>query len=266
LSGCGNNVTKENFNKIKDGMSEKDVIAILGSPTESQSGVGGKVSTWKDGDKFIAITFLNDKVVARIWSDGKSMPEFGKDTLANNKGNPFEGNKVPKDLNPNLEKKPVQDFQPQSNVSETKFSQLTTGMAEIALTNVLGPPTRTVMNPNTGLGRLVAKTLVWQQGANSIEADMNAFGLMLRARGTFNGQVRQLGGGKPNLGNLPNKGGISKGVYDQIQFGWTEAQVIGLLGQPTQRFGNRLMWQAGRSSITVEFFNGVVSGKTGRNL
>jgi outer membrane protein assembly factor BamE (lipoprotein component of BamABCDE complex) len=36
ITGCSK-VTQENFLKIQEGMSEQEVIALLGTPTESQS-------------------------------------------------------------------------------------------------------------------------------------------------------------------------------------------------------------------------------------
>jgi hypothetical protein len=78
IAGCGGSkVTKENYDKIKTGMTVAEVEAILGKGTESQ-GVAGKVGdlagsaksiTWKDGDKNITVSFLNDKV-ATVTSSG----------------------------------------------------------------------------------------------------------------------------------------------------------------------------------------------------
>jgi len=71
LAGCGGSkVTKDNFDKIKTGMTVAEVEAILGKGTETQSAAGAigdlagsaKTITWKDGDKTITVNFLNDKV------------------------------------------------------------------------------------------------------------------------------------------------------------------------------------------------------------
>jgi hypothetical protein len=89
LPGCGSKITKENADKIKVGMSEKEVTDLLGSPTESEEvelpdlgamfgGMPGlpageaapvpkmpkkaKKSVWKEGDKTIAVVFLDGKV------------------------------------------------------------------------------------------------------------------------------------------------------------------------------------------------------------
>ena len=68
LAACSK-VTQENFSKIQDGMSEQEVTAILGSPTESSSGsilgISGTASKWMGGDATITIRFVNGKVALR---------------------------------------------------------------------------------------------------------------------------------------------------------------------------------------------------------
>jgi hypothetical protein len=74
LAGCGapSKITKENFDKIKVGMTYAEVNAILGEPTESSSldiaGFSGTNSTWKFGDAVITIQFINGQVVSRQYS------------------------------------------------------------------------------------------------------------------------------------------------------------------------------------------------------
>jgi len=68
LAACSR-VNQENFAKIRDGMSEQEVTAILGSPAESSSssilGVSGTSSKWTGGDATITIRFVNGKVALR---------------------------------------------------------------------------------------------------------------------------------------------------------------------------------------------------------
>ena len=68
LAACSK-VTQENFARIQDGMSEQEVTAILGSPTESSSGsilgISGTSSKWTGGDATITIQFVNGKVALR---------------------------------------------------------------------------------------------------------------------------------------------------------------------------------------------------------
>jgi hypothetical protein len=73
LAACGS-VTPENYERIKDGMSEAEVIAILGKPAETSSitilGISGTSSSWVGSECSIAIQFVDGKV--RIKSLGKT--------------------------------------------------------------------------------------------------------------------------------------------------------------------------------------------------
>lgn len=68
LAACSK-ITQENFAKIEQGMPEQQVIALLGSPTESSSidvlGVSGTSSRWVGGDGQISIRFVNGKVALK---------------------------------------------------------------------------------------------------------------------------------------------------------------------------------------------------------
>ena len=68
LAACSK-VTQENFAKVQDGMTEQEVTAILGSPTESSSGsilgISGTSSKWVGGEALITIQFVNGKVALR---------------------------------------------------------------------------------------------------------------------------------------------------------------------------------------------------------
>ena len=65
LAACSK-VTQENYSKIQEGMTEQEVQAILGSPTESSTktvlGISGTSSRWVSGDTAITIRFVNGKV------------------------------------------------------------------------------------------------------------------------------------------------------------------------------------------------------------
>jgi outer membrane protein assembly factor BamE (lipoprotein component of BamABCDE complex) len=89
LSGCGSAVTKENYEKIKDGMSESEVTNILGSPTQSQELLGSKFCQWTDDQKVIHITFLNNKVVGRDFIDLEEASRKAQEFLKDGKANPF---------------------------------------------------------------------------------------------------------------------------------------------------------------------------------
>ena len=59
-------VNEANFAKVRDGMSEQEVHALLGSPTETSSvgvlGISGTSSRWVTKDAVITIQFVNGKV------------------------------------------------------------------------------------------------------------------------------------------------------------------------------------------------------------
>ncbi|HEY3074346.1 MAG TPA: outer membrane protein assembly factor BamE [Burkholderiales bacterium] len=65
LAACSK-ITQENYQKIEEGMTEGQVIAILGPPTESSSmsvlGVSGTLSRWVADDAAITIRFVNGRV------------------------------------------------------------------------------------------------------------------------------------------------------------------------------------------------------------
>ena len=69
LAAACSKVTQENFGRIQDGMSEQEVAAILGSPTESSSasvlGISGTSSSWVTSDSVVTIRFVNGKVALR---------------------------------------------------------------------------------------------------------------------------------------------------------------------------------------------------------
>lgn len=68
LAACSK-VTQENYAKIQDGMSEPEVIGLLGPATESGGmsllGLSGGSSKWVAKDAVISIQFVNGKVVGK---------------------------------------------------------------------------------------------------------------------------------------------------------------------------------------------------------
>lgn len=70
IAACSK-VTQENFAKVQEGMSEQEVTALLGSPTESNSvnvlGVSGTASRWVGRDAVITVRFVNGKVALKTF-------------------------------------------------------------------------------------------------------------------------------------------------------------------------------------------------------
>ena len=58
-------VTQENYLKIEEGMTEEEVNAVLGKPTETNSvnvlGVSGTVSRWAGREGVITVRFINGR-------------------------------------------------------------------------------------------------------------------------------------------------------------------------------------------------------------
>ena len=74
MTGCGGKaITKDNYSKVKTGMTLAEVEAILGKGTEqasSDASFGGisidfKSMVWQDEDKIISIGFSHNKVQAK---------------------------------------------------------------------------------------------------------------------------------------------------------------------------------------------------------
>jgi len=70
IAACSK-VNQDNFLKIDDGMTEQEVHAILGKPTESNSvnllGMSGTLSRWVAGDAVITVRFINGKVALKTF-------------------------------------------------------------------------------------------------------------------------------------------------------------------------------------------------------
>ena len=68
LAACSR-VTADNFDKVQEGMSEAEVRALLGAPTESNSvtvlGMSGTASRWRGRDAEIVVRFINGKVALK---------------------------------------------------------------------------------------------------------------------------------------------------------------------------------------------------------
>ena len=60
-TGCGN-LTQENYNKIKVGMSLQEVEKLLGASPTCDSAVGMKNCTWGSVEKHVKVQFVADKV------------------------------------------------------------------------------------------------------------------------------------------------------------------------------------------------------------
>jgi outer membrane protein assembly factor BamE (lipoprotein component of BamABCDE complex) len=61
LTACSN-LTQENYDKIKMGMSFQEVEKLLGSGPTCDSAMGMKSCTWGTPDRYVKIQFVAEKV------------------------------------------------------------------------------------------------------------------------------------------------------------------------------------------------------------
>ena len=62
MTGCSN-VNKENYDKLKMGMTYTEVTDILGTPDNCSETMGAKNCLWGDDEVNIKVKFVVDKVV-----------------------------------------------------------------------------------------------------------------------------------------------------------------------------------------------------------
>ena len=72
VAACGSRLNQANFDKIHEGMSQKEVREILGDPVDASGasffGLSSGEAVWKDDKTTITVHFLNDKVVTKRMS------------------------------------------------------------------------------------------------------------------------------------------------------------------------------------------------------
>jgi hypothetical protein len=79
VTACHSPVNQENFTRIETGMSEAEVIALLGEPTETTSidlGLfSGTAATWRHKETEISVQFVNGKVQTKqLFRPGQPEP------------------------------------------------------------------------------------------------------------------------------------------------------------------------------------------------
>lgn len=75
LAGCSR-VSKENYDRVQDGMTTQQVIDILGQPSDKSTkggevlGLGGSTTTmtWRHGQQTITARFVNDKLISKEYT------------------------------------------------------------------------------------------------------------------------------------------------------------------------------------------------------
>ncbi len=62
LTGC-TKLTRENYDKLKAGMTTEEIVKILGKADYCRKGLGAKSCTWGNDVKNIKIRFVADRMV-----------------------------------------------------------------------------------------------------------------------------------------------------------------------------------------------------------
>jgi outer membrane protein assembly factor BamE (lipoprotein component of BamABCDE complex) len=82
LAACGSRLNQEKFDRVHEGMSQKEVREILGEPVDASGasvlGISGGEAVWKDDKTTITVHFLNDKVVSKEMSPTEKKGSPGK--------------------------------------------------------------------------------------------------------------------------------------------------------------------------------------------
>jgi outer membrane protein assembly factor BamE (lipoprotein component of BamABCDE complex) len=83
LAACGSRLTQENFEKVREGMSQQEVRQILGEPADASGasllGLSSGEAVWKDDKTTITVHFLNDKVISKQMSQNDKKGTSQKD-------------------------------------------------------------------------------------------------------------------------------------------------------------------------------------------
>ncbi|TMH98546.1 MAG: DUF3862 domain-containing protein [Betaproteobacteria bacterium] len=83
LAACSSRLNQENFDKVRDGMSQKEVREILGDPVDASGasflGLSSGEAVWKDNKTTITVHFLNDKVISKHMSQTEKKGSSRKD-------------------------------------------------------------------------------------------------------------------------------------------------------------------------------------------
>jgi outer membrane protein assembly factor BamE (lipoprotein component of BamABCDE complex) len=83
LAACGSRLNQENFEKIREGMSQKEVREILGEPVDASGasllGLSSGEAVWRDDKTTVTVHFLNDKVVSKQMSRTEKKGSSQKD-------------------------------------------------------------------------------------------------------------------------------------------------------------------------------------------
>jgi hypothetical protein len=169
-------ITKTNFMKIRGGMTEAEVEAILGKPTYpdlnvemSDAGwyVGdqGRFQMWRQGQNDINVLYCGHKAARWLWISDGGRDRLQKYDEAFYYRNQFAGKNPPPDSRPDPTPDPKPDPKPDPNAKVTKafLASIMAGKTTRAeVEAVLGPPKE--VGPGGRLGKSNILALKWIEG------------------------------------------------------------------------------------------------------
>jgi outer membrane protein assembly factor BamE (lipoprotein component of BamABCDE complex) len=160
-------LTEENFRRLKQNMTEREVNNILGKPRSTTV----NTATWEDGPNSVVATFNGGLFNATGKFGGKTMHvvEPTKDGSRDEKKE-------------RLPRKPADPNNPrEDDLTEENFNKLKANMTEAAVRRILGPQTRSRRTAT-------AVTLTWEQGQNTVTVSFVA-GKLNRADAQIDGKM-----------------------------------------------------------------------------
>jgi len=73
---CCSNISRDNYQRVKNGMPKSQVVSLLGNPSQSSGiqfkGVSAVSLQWKYGSIKINIILIDNKVVLKSFNDSKN--------------------------------------------------------------------------------------------------------------------------------------------------------------------------------------------------
>lgn len=272
LGGGNGKLTAENVAKVKMGMSEREVIALVGQPTETidpriEAGKLGlpagdvgnallakipKAMKWSKNDINLVVAFVDGKATTII---GGSSGDAAKTAVAPPTGGitfhasepPAQPPSQPPVAQP---QPPVTQPQPapppdESKLTKENFAKLKVGMSEQEITALIGNPA--LSRPAQPSG----KVLIWGTGLNIVQVQIvSEKATSITGLGIFQSNptpmpVTGLPGPAPGpaTGPAPNPGSkLTAENLAKVQLGMSEKQLTDLLG-PANQTANRTIRQ-----------------------
>ena len=240
----GDRLTRDNLEAIKQEMSDREVVAILGTPTRAE-GVFGALQRWDEINAAKTLHWENGSTKIRVFLLGGGV-NFTEGTFDD-----------------------LREATP-AGWTEANFAKLKWNMTRAEVHALFGPPQQ-IYHGGSFAGEPIS-IYTWRKDGNKIVAWFAAEKLY-EATATLNGKQLHLpqrpfpgpegGGGnpgaegEPDFGNRPNPN-VTEANFNKLKIRMTMKEVLAVLGPPQHKgmhegVGGCLTWQNGGNSIQVFF-------------